>query len=113
MQVDVDNPFVQKFAESAEQNNGMFAGVVVVALQNITECRSRFSMHQISIHGSLESLKLSLVPGHKYLGILNICTDLQAGTFKMGRMKLRRVVDNNEFRNAIAFPMVPDGRELS
>ena len=77
LQIHVDDPLVQHLAKRTEQNDGVLAGIVVVAFQDIAERGSRVAVHQIVIHRALKSFKLALVPGHENLRVLDVRTDLQ------------------------------------
>jgi hypothetical protein len=108
LQVYVDDPFVKDLPEGAKQNDSVLGGVVIVALQNAAECCPGHAMHEIAVHGSLEPLKRPFVPWHQHLCILDICADLQAGMLKMRRMELRRIIDDYQFRKAVALPLILD-----
>src|SRR5271157_5262661 len=90
----------------------MLGGIVLVTFQNTAEGCSRFAVQQIAIHGSLESFELALVPGHEDFGVLNIGSDLQTRALEVGRMELGRVINHEQFWDAIAFPRVLDGWKL-
>ena len=49
LEIHIHDPLVQNFAKGAEQDDGVLAGIVVVAFQNITECRAGIAVHQIVI----------------------------------------------------------------
>ena len=91
----------------------MPAGIVVIALQDIAECGPRVSVHQIVIHRALKAFELALVPGNEDLRVLDIGADLETRTFEVAGMELGRIIDDHEFRHAIAFPAVLDRRKLA
>ena len=100
-------------AERAEQNDGVPAGIVVIAFQDVAECGSRIAVHQIVIHRALESFKLALVPGHENLRVLDVGADLETCALEVAGMELWRIIDHHEFRHAIAFPAVLDRGKLA
>jgi ribosomal protein L39E len=76
LQIHIDDPPVEHLAKRAQQNDGVPAGIVVVALQDIAECRPRVPVHQVVTHRALEPFQLALIPGHENLRVLYIGTDL-------------------------------------
>ena len=104
LQVHVDDPLVQHLPERAQQDDGVPGGIVVIALQDIAEGGSRVSVHQIVVHRALKSFKLALVPRNEDLRVLDIRADLETGTFEMAGVELGWIINDHEFRHAIAFP---------
>ena len=91
----------------------MPTGIVVVTLQNIAESRSRVAVHQVVTHRSLKSFQFAFVPGHEDLRILDVGADLQACSFEVAGMELSGIIDNDQFRHAVALPPVLDPRKLA
>ena len=83
LKVDVDNPFMDKLTKGTKENYRMFSGIVVITFQDAAEGCPGCTMQQITIHRSLESFNLPLVPGHQYLRELNIDAELSTGALKV------------------------------
>src|ERR1041384_5424384 len=113
LQVHVDDPLVQHLPERAHQYDCVAGGIVLITLEDIAEGGSRSSMHQIVIHRALKAFELSLVPRNEDFRVLDIGADLETGTFEVAGVELGWVIHDHEFRHAIAFPRVLDGRKLA
>jgi hypothetical protein len=113
LQVHIDDPFVQHLAERAQHDDGVPCGIVLVALQNITERSPGISVHQVVIHRALESFEFAFVPRNEDFCVLDIGADLEARTLEVAGMKLRGIVDHHEFRHAVGFPRILDGGKLA
>ena len=50
LQIYVNDPLVQDLVKRAEHDDGVFAGIVIVAFQDVAECRAGDALHQIVIH---------------------------------------------------------------